>query len=689
MSQYRDLVVRIVGDAKGMKKATAEAESSLTAFGDRVGKLGSTMAGVFAGGALLSFAKTAAQAALEDGRAQERLAKTLQNVTGATREQIAAVEDYISATESQYAVLDDELRPAFETLVRATKDAGQAQNLLQLALDVSAGSGKSLQEVSVALVKAMNGQMRGLKDLGIQVKTTSGDTASFTDVQAQLNAMFAGQAAEAANSQTGKMKQLQIQYENTKEAIGRALLPVMLQLANIANSLFGWFNSLGEGTQRFIVQVVAFTGIAYAAVRGFVAIRSAIIAMNAAAAASPLGALAAAAGLVATLGMTFFGSGKQAEQATDYVKEYDDAITSLGFTANTATALIEAVQQAMKGGSTQETRLPFELAIKALNLSAEDTAVLLEALNTEGVTFTDVLARLSPKGQQAAVGLQAIVEHAARLPQEIEYGTTSIYGMADALTALELPMNSSQQAMQRWRREQRRSAEESEEWSKRTIAAFGSAFAYLEGLVNKDQALQNVADKLKDYREQVEKTGEKSTEALRAQNEYVLALANGAATAAAAVPGFDKLTEAQQKVAQARFINDWARNVQRTVEPGSPLWIALQGIINQVFALTGGSTSADMINAIDITALVKPKGKRAKGGPVIGGSAYVVGERGPELFVPGASGAIIPNGAGSGGSITVNVTAPTGTDPYAFGNAVVSALRSWVRVNGRLAGVAA
>lgn len=682
----RDLIVRIIGDARGMKKATKEAESGLDAFESQVGKLGSTLAGVFAGGALISFAKQAADAALEDQRAQERLAKTLENVTGATRAQIAAVEDYISTTESQYAVIDDELRPAFETLVRATKDTAQAQSLLQLALDVSAGSGKSLQDVSVALVKAMGGQMRGLKDLGIQVKTTSGDTASFADVQAQLNAMFGGQAAEAANSQTGQMKQLQIQYENTKEAIGRALLPVMLQLANVANSLFGWFNSLSSGTQQFLVQVVAFTGVAYAAVKGFMAIRTAIIAMNAAAAASPIGIIAAAVGAIGALAMSTSNAGDSAEKAIDYTEEYRKAVRDLGLSADATAVLIEATQKAIDEGSSAGTRAPYEAAIRGMGLAASDTEKLLYALNTEGVIFTDVMEGMTPEGRRAAVALQAIVEHAARLPRDMQYGTKGIEGFTDAAGEVEKPIINASGALRDWVREQEIAAQESERWATRTITAYDSAFAYLEGLINKDQAVENIADKLKEYREQVEKTGDKSKESLKGQNEYVLALANGAAVAAESVPGFDKLTEAQQKVAQSRFINEWARNVQKTVEPGSPLWIALQRIIDQVFLLTGGSTSSDMIGSINLEGIKLPG--RAKGGPVMAGSAYVVGERGPEVFVPGASGTIIPNGAG-GGSITVNVTAPTGTDPYAFGNAVVSALKSWVRVNGRLAGVAA
>jgi hypothetical protein len=71
------------------------------------------------------------------------------------------------------------------------------------------------------------------------------------------------------------------------------------------------------------------------------------------------------------------------------------------------------------------------------------------------------------------------------------------------------------------------------------------------------------------------------------------------------------------------------------------------------------------------------RGARASGGPVAGGSSYLVGERGPELFTPGTSGNITPNNALGGGGITVNVQ---GADP----NQVVAAIQRWVRDNGAI-----
>jgi phage-related minor tail protein len=48
---------------------------------------------------------------------------------------------------------------------------------------------------------------------------------------------------------------------------------------------------------------------------------------------------------------------------------------------------------------------------------------------------------------------------------------------------------------------------------------------------------------------------------------------------------------------------------------------------------------------------------RANGGPVMSNKPYLVGERGPELFVPGGSGNIVPNGQMGGTAVTYNINA--------------------------------
>jgi hypothetical protein len=80
------------------------------------------------------------------------------------------------------------------------------------------------------------------------------------------------------------------------------------------------------------------------------------------------------------------------------------------------------------------------------------------------------------------------------------------------------------------------------------------------------------------------------------------------------------------------------------------------------------------LSEFDALTLAGISGARASGGPVMGGGTYLVGERGPELFTPGSSGMITPNGAGGS---TINVTV-NGGDP----NSIVRAMQQYVRQTG-------
>lgn len=76
----------------------------------------------------------------------------------------------------------------------------------------------------------------------------------------------------------------------------------------------------------------------------------------------------------------------------------------------------------------------------------------------------------------------------------------------------------------------------------------------------------------------------------------------------------------------------------------------------------------------------------ASGGPVVAGRPYLVGERGPELFVSGRSGTIIPNSAmGSGGGNTYQITlvVPPTADLAAVGKATIEAISAYEDRNGR------
>jgi hypothetical protein len=217
------------------------------------GLSGTTKTAAIAFGALgiavSKFGADAVNAAAADQKAQLKLAKTLQNVTGATDGAIAATEQFITAQQFATGVSDNQLRPALETLVRATGDVTKAQELLKLGLDVSAGSGRDLESISLALAKAQGGQFTALQRLGIVIPETIKKSKDFGQVQEYLNSLFGGQAAVAAGTYEGKLAILGERMGEVKETLGGALIPVLTRFAdsvikNVMPSLQVFVNAL-------------------------------------------------------------------------------------------------------------------------------------------------------------------------------------------------------------------------------------------------------------------------------------------------------------------------------------------------------------------------------------------------------------------------------------------------------------
>lgn len=178
-------------------------------------------------GAVVDQLGKAVRAAAEDAQQQKQLQLAIQNNTDATSAQAAAVEDTIGKMQFQKAVSDGELRPAMAQLVRATSDVTKAQELLNLALDISAGTGKDLQTVTTALSKAQTGQIGALTRLGIPLDAAAVKSKDLGAIQQDLAARFAGASDAAANSAEGGIKKLRIALDETYERVGNALIPVL------------------------------------------------------------------------------------------------------------------------------------------------------------------------------------------------------------------------------------------------------------------------------------------------------------------------------------------------------------------------------------------------------------------------------------------------------------------------------
>ena len=225
------LNVEILGEFKKLTAATQGANKQLSGLQGTARKISAGIGRAFATiGVGLSFAiitrelKEAAKAAVEDQKSQGLLATALENTTGANNAQIASVEKSIYQMQLQTSVADDQIRPAFAKLARATGDVEKSTKLMSLALDIAAGTGKSLDAVTTALSRAVGpeGTTGALERLVPAIKGAK-------DPMAELEKLFKGSAEKAAN--LDPYQRMNIIFGEIQEQIGTALLPVLNQFS--------------------------------------------------------------------------------------------------------------------------------------------------------------------------------------------------------------------------------------------------------------------------------------------------------------------------------------------------------------------------------------------------------------------------------------------------------------------------
>jgi hypothetical protein len=232
-----NVVIKSVFDDKGIKNAERSFKKLSSGVSKALGAVGLSLGAV----ALANGLNQAAKAAGEEQKSAALLERQLQNTVGANSALVASVEASIKAMSLNAAVADDQLRPAFSQLVRATQDVDTATSMLQLALDVSAGTGRDLQSVTIALSKAYQGNTTALSRLGIKAQDG-------VDVFAQLQEQFGGAAETAARNDP--FARLSVTVGELQEQIGVYLLPLLNGLADYLSSA-----NFGKAFQDMAVRI--------------------------------------------------------------------------------------------------------------------------------------------------------------------------------------------------------------------------------------------------------------------------------------------------------------------------------------------------------------------------------------------------------------------------------------------------
>ena len=251
-----DIIIDIASEFTG-KKAFKQAENSTEALMKNVKKLAKTLGVAYGTQQILAFGKASVRAAAADQKAQQQLALALNNV-GLGRD-AASSEAYIQRLQSEFGIVDDLLRPSYQTLAVATRDSAEAQRLLNLSLDISASTGKDLGSVTSALSKAYLGNNTALSKLGVGISKADLKAKSFEDITNQLAVTFAGSATAAANTFQGSIDKLGVASANVKEIIGTGLIDALKNLGE--DTSISDLASNMEKTATYLADVIRGVGV--------------------------------------------------------------------------------------------------------------------------------------------------------------------------------------------------------------------------------------------------------------------------------------------------------------------------------------------------------------------------------------------------------------------------------------------
>lgn len=177
----------------------------------------------------------AAKAAAADAKSQQLLATQLQRTANANKTAVAQSEAFIQKLSGQVGIVDDELRPSLAKLAAVTGNAGKAQKLLTLTLDLAARSGKDQAAVQAAVSKAYAGNNMSLKRMFPELlKVTDAyekqhgkaKTLAEKTKLARYQLKYLGDTSKGlAAQQATPFDKMNVAMDNLKEALGRAVLP--------------------------------------------------------------------------------------------------------------------------------------------------------------------------------------------------------------------------------------------------------------------------------------------------------------------------------------------------------------------------------------------------------------------------------------------------------------------------------
>jgi len=224
-------------------KALAKGEKQIGGFSKKLKGFGAALGLAFSAKALINFGKNATKAFVESEKSAKRLEGIIKNVGLSLSTPL--IESNLESISAKYGYQGEVLNEAYQKLLTSTGSLEKSQELLNLSLNISAGTGADLVSVNQDLASLYVGNTKVLKKYNLGLSNAQLKTLKYEDAVALLNKQFAGAAQSELTTYSGKMRVLGEAAGNAEEIIGKGLIDSLMILTGDTD-IDGLARSMGD-----------------------------------------------------------------------------------------------------------------------------------------------------------------------------------------------------------------------------------------------------------------------------------------------------------------------------------------------------------------------------------------------------------------------------------------------------------
>jgi hypothetical protein len=177
----------------------------------------------------------AAKAAAADAKSTKLLNIQLERNAGATASSLKENDKFIESLSLQTGIMDDDLRPTMARFGNVTKNVKEAQKLLKITLDATAGSGKSQTKIANAVAKAYGGNTKALQTMFPELRKSKDVLGDFAKTYEGLAVANADPFMKFNNS-----------MDILKEKLGVIVLPLIISAIDEISKPGGLIEVVGK-----------------------------------------------------------------------------------------------------------------------------------------------------------------------------------------------------------------------------------------------------------------------------------------------------------------------------------------------------------------------------------------------------------------------------------------------------------